>query len=160
VGIGTLRETVELFEQRDKTRGGLYRAFSFPQQAIHGLFHRCGFVQTRSAGKPFDLVDHDRIGNLQGHDELHWGYQYDQYTSVADAAQNGRRTMTTEISADPIGPEGLPAIERVLASVRPAIEADGGIVQLAGTRGDTVILRLGGKCMAASSLAKRQSGAR
>jgi NifU-like protein len=55
--------------------------------------------------------------------------------------------MTTEISADPIGPEDYPAIEHVLASIRPAIEADGGIVQLAGTRGDTVILRLGGKCM-------------
>jgi hypothetical protein len=43
------------------------------------------------------------------------------------------------------GPEDLLVIEHVLASVRPAIEADGGIVQLA------VILRLGGKCMGCTS---------
>lgn len=51
-----------------------------------------------------------------------------------------------EISSAPIGPEDLPLIEQVLASVRPVIHADGGELQLIDASGDTVTLRLGGKC--------------
>lgn len=51
-----------------------------------------------------------------------------------------------EISSAPLGPEDLPIIERVLESVRPVIHADGGELQLVEACGDTVTLRLGGKC--------------
>jgi hypothetical protein len=87
MGIGTIRNAVELFEQRGKARGGLERAFGLQQQAIHGPLHRRGFVQARGAGKPFDLVDYDRVGNLQGHDELLLADQCNQYTSGAGSAQ-------------------------------------------------------------------------
>jgi hypothetical protein len=116
MGIGTIRETVELFEQRDKRRGGLDDAFGFPQQAIHGLLHRRGFVQTRGAGKPFDLVDHDRVGNLQGHDEFLWADQYDQYTSAAHAAQShlvGEAVAIHSAVRIPT-PPGLATTEQVL----------------------------------------------
>lgn len=52
-----------------------------------------------------------------------------------------------EISSAPIGSQDLPTIERVLESVRPAIRADGGDLQLVEATGNTVVLRLGGKCM-------------
>lgn len=51
-----------------------------------------------------------------------------------------------EISSEPIRPEDLPIIERVLDGVRPMIHADGGDLQLVEASGDTVTLRLGGKC--------------
>jgi len=54
---------------------------------------------------------------------------------------------SSEISSDPIGPGDLPIIERVLDSVRPAILADGGDLQLVEACGNTVVLRLGGRCM-------------
>lgn len=50
------------------------------------------------------------------------------------------------VSSTPIGPEDWPEIERVLASVRPTIQADGGELHLVEASGDTVILKLGGKC--------------
>lgn len=52
-----------------------------------------------------------------------------------------------EISSDPIVAADLPVIEQVLESLRPAIHADGGELQLVRAEGDRVLLRLGGKCM-------------
>lgn len=52
-----------------------------------------------------------------------------------------------EISSEPIAPTDLPLIEQVLAELRPMIHADGGELQLVEARGDTVVVRLGGKCM-------------
>lgn len=55
-------------------------------------------------------------------------------------------SVEMEISTEPLGPQDLPIIERVLESVRPMIQADGGELQLVDASGDTVQLRLGGKC--------------
>jgi Fe-S cluster biogenesis protein NfuA len=52
-----------------------------------------------------------------------------------------------EIRAIPLAPEDRPLIEQVLASVRPFVVADGGVLELVEAEGDTVVLRLGGKCM-------------
>lgn len=56
-------------------------------------------------------------------------------------------TAEIEISSAPLSVEDLPIIEQVLDALRPAIQADGGELQLVRAEGDTVLLRLGGKCM-------------
>jgi Fe-S cluster biogenesis protein NfuA len=52
-----------------------------------------------------------------------------------------------EIRAIPLAAEDRPTIEKVLSTVRPIIVADGGVLELVEAEGDTVVLRLGGKCM-------------
>lgn len=55
--------------------------------------------------------------------------------------------VETDISSDPITADDRPVIERVLDSIRPVVQADGGELQLVEAKGDTVVVRLGGKCM-------------
>lgn len=51
-----------------------------------------------------------------------------------------------QISNLPLGPEDLPAIEEIVAAMRPGILADGGDLQLVSALGDRVTVRLGGAC--------------
>lgn len=58
-------------------------------------------------------------------------------------------TTTTQntIRAVPLQPADLPVIEQVLAAIRPRIQADGGDIELHSASGDTVVVRMQGKCM-------------